>query len=103
MLRSGNGSEMSNQMTFGHAALGEALTLSALSAALPGIEENVGTLVPAANLPQVPESPASTPRKRQLEIEDEEGPPQTPNTRGLRLLVDVLRRQQRVELSHTNH
>ena len=41
MLSSGNGSEMSNQMTFGHAAPGEALTSSALSAVLPGIEENV--------------------------------------------------------------
>ena len=61
--------------------LREALTSSASSAASPGVEDNVGSLLPDASLPQVPESPVSTPRKRQLELEDEEGSPQTPNTR----------------------
>ena len=45
------------------------------------MEDLVGAILPAASLPQVPESPISARKKRQLELEEAEGSPQTPNTR----------------------
>ena len=81
MSSSGFGSRMSSPMTLGHAAPGEGLTSSASSAASPGVEADAGVIVPTASLPQTPESPVPTPSKRHLEIEDDEGSPQTPTAR----------------------
>lgn len=69
-------------MTFGGIAVpGEAGTSSVSSSASPGtVEVNVGLLA-GNELPPVPESQASTPRKRSLQLEDVAESPETPTTR----------------------
>ena len=82
MSSSGQRSDAESPMTFGEVAMPvEAGMSSSSSGASPGAMDVNSGLLPSHSLPQVPESPASTPRKRSLQLEDVMESPETPTTR----------------------